>query len=400
MTTYADPKRCPDCRALLPQGPTTCPVCRLPLTGQTAGELFATFQQADRLLAVLRAARQPAPATSVGATVGGGTLLDGADAVPDRAAPDPSPDPAGSAAPRCRRSCSPSGALCLLVAAVTFLAVAWAWLGVSGRTLVLVGLTGTSFALHAAHLHRRDLRTASEALSVVALGLLALDVVGARHAGWLGDVDDARVVAAHRCGGHDRCPAPARRHRAPSARRAGPDRSAGRAGRRHRRPGRRRLAGPDARHRLRPAGAWSGSARCCRARRCRWPRSCSPCCPGPTSSPTGFGTRPGGPDRAPTSGGTAPRGRSSRPSYSRPAAGVVSGLSPCSTRPGVAVAALLAGYVVTLAGPRQRATARRGLAARASPRSGPRCRPRARRPGGCRPPSRRSAPRWRPSPAS
>ncbi len=33
------------------------------------------------------------------------------------------------------------GALCLLVAAVIFLAVAWSWLGVGGRTAVLVGLT-------------------------------------------------------------------------------------------------------------------------------------------------------------------------------------------------------------------------------------------------------------------
>ena len=192
MTTYADPKRCPDCRSLLPQGPTTCPVCRLPLTGQTAGELFATFQQADRLLTVLRAARQPAPAR-VGATVGGGTLLDGATPYPTEPRPIPSPAPGrvrGASVPQILLSL---GALCLLVAAVTFLAVAWAWLGVSGRTLVLVGLTGTSFAL-TGHLHRRDLRTASEALSVVALGLLALDVVGARHAGWLGDVDDARVV--------------------------------------------------------------------------------------------------------------------------------------------------------------------------------------------------------------
>ena len=36
---------------------------------------------------------------------------------------------------------------------------------------------------------------AGEALTVVGLGLVALDVVGARHAGWLGDVGDAGLVA-------------------------------------------------------------------------------------------------------------------------------------------------------------------------------------------------------------
>ena len=36
------------------------------------------------------------------------------------------------------------GALCLLVAAVTFLAVAWSWLGVGGRTVVLLVLTGVA----------------------------------------------------------------------------------------------------------------------------------------------------------------------------------------------------------------------------------------------------------------
>ena len=196
-TTYADSTRCPDCRALLPQAPTTCPACRLPLTGERAVELFATFQRADRLLADLRAARQPLPvavgAPPVGAAVGADSRLAGATPYPtaQRAAPPPVPGRVrGASVPQILLSL---GALCLLVAAVTFLAVAWSWLGVSGRTLVLVGLTATSFAL-TLHLHRRDLRTASEALSVVALGLLALDLVGARHAGWLGAADDARVV--------------------------------------------------------------------------------------------------------------------------------------------------------------------------------------------------------------
>ncbi len=77
------------------------------------------------------------------------------------------------------------GATCLLVAAVIFLAVAWSWLGVGGRTAVLVGLTAVT-ALGGQWLARRDLGVAAEALTVVSLGLLVLDIVGAENAGWLG----------------------------------------------------------------------------------------------------------------------------------------------------------------------------------------------------------------------
>src|SRR5688572_7196121 len=85
------------------------------------------------------------------------------------------------------------GALCLLVAAVIFLSVAWSRLGVGGRTGVLVGLTATTggLGLLAAH---RGLRIAGESLSLVALGLVALDVVGADSAGWWAERDIAGLV--------------------------------------------------------------------------------------------------------------------------------------------------------------------------------------------------------------
>ena len=78
------------------------------------------------------------------------------------------------------------GALCLLVAAVIFLAVAWSWLGVGGRTGVLAGLTVTGAGL-GGWLTSRGLRVAGEALSTVTFGLLSLDLVGADRAGWLGE---------------------------------------------------------------------------------------------------------------------------------------------------------------------------------------------------------------------
>ena len=134
MTRYADPTRCPDCRAALPPTPEQLPRparsrCRDPLIH----ELFRTLEHADSLL-VLRPRRRPqsrAPALPTPA---------------DPRTPRPSPA-ADSARRRFPRSCSGLGALCLLVAAITFLALAWALMGIGGRTLVLVGLTATAGVL-------------------------------------------------------------------------------------------------------------------------------------------------------------------------------------------------------------------------------------------------------------
>ncbi|WP_460792731.1 SCO7613 C-terminal domain-containing membrane protein [Nocardioides maradonensis] len=79
------------------------------------------------------------------------------------------------------------GAFCLLAAAATFLAVSWSTLGVGGRTAVLAGLTLAAFGSTLA-LHRSGLRIAAEAISVVTLGFLTLDVYGAAVAGLLGDI--------------------------------------------------------------------------------------------------------------------------------------------------------------------------------------------------------------------
>ncbi len=178
VTRYADPFVCPDCSARLPLDVETCPGCGLHLRGPIASELLATLQKADRLLEQLRA-EAPAPRAA------------------EPAAPPPTPAAAAPPRPRpARHGLShlsvPKillglGALCLLVAAVIFLAVAWSWLGVGGRTAVLVGLTLLGGGL-GVWLGGRELRMAAEALTTVALGLLALDVVGAENAGWLGDL--------------------------------------------------------------------------------------------------------------------------------------------------------------------------------------------------------------------
>ncbi|GAA4681772.1 SCO7613 C-terminal domain-containing membrane protein [Nocardioides nanhaiensis] len=175
-TPLADPHRCPDCSATLTAALATtggCPACGLPLQHPLGRELLATLSRADELLAQLRALAPAPTAASLAA---------------------PSPYPAASRpAPLPRRGLRPSsvpalllglGALCLLVAAVIFLAVAWSSLGVGGRTGVLLALTGAA-AAGGVVLARRGLRVAGESLATVALGLLALDVLGAASAGWL-----------------------------------------------------------------------------------------------------------------------------------------------------------------------------------------------------------------------
>src|SRR5689334_2353961 len=60
MTRFADPARCPDCRATLTPGSFTCPACRLDLSGDLGRRLFTLLTEADRVLVQMRA-RSTAP---------------------------------------------------------------------------------------------------------------------------------------------------------------------------------------------------------------------------------------------------------------------------------------------------------------------------------------------------
>jgi hypothetical protein len=184
---YADTSVCPDCRSTLPTAPFRCPTCGLPLQGFLASQLLSTLREADDLLARLRASAV-APAAPSTATPG------------PRLDPDLPPMPV--ARPPARHGLQGAsvpkillglGAVCLLVAAVIFLAVAWTWLGVGGRTAVLLVMTVATGAGGLA-LGRRGLRVAAEALVAVALGLVALDVVGADNAGWFGTLAPEELV--------------------------------------------------------------------------------------------------------------------------------------------------------------------------------------------------------------
>lgn len=196
MTRYADPQRCPDCHGPLGPDDLACPACGLPLRGALAAELFRTLSIADGLLARLReSATGLAGARVTPAAVPGVDTLGGRpSAVPAPAgAPAPPATPMGPPRPHGLSAASVPrillglGALCLLVAALVFLAVTWSVMGVGARTATLVGLTVVA-GLLATVLARRELRAGAEALSLVTLGLLALDLVGAENAGWLGDI--------------------------------------------------------------------------------------------------------------------------------------------------------------------------------------------------------------------
>lgn len=202
MTRYADPTRCPDCHANLPVQPASCPACGLALNVPQAIELFETLVRADDLLAQMRATvTVPAPAVPAAPVIPASPTTPAHQPYPTTTpAPTstqtPTPAPAGAVPTDkpARTGLSGAsvpkillglGALCLLVAAIVFLAVAWSILGVGGRTAVLVTMTIASLAAGLVF-DRRGLRFAAEIFTVVGLGLLLLDLVGAESSGWLG----------------------------------------------------------------------------------------------------------------------------------------------------------------------------------------------------------------------
>ncbi|UDY24446.1 SCO7613 C-terminal domain-containing membrane protein [Nocardioides sp. Kera G14] len=189
----ADPQRCPDCRSRITASEVPCPSCGLRLDGPVAGELFATLQRADALIAQLRSFSPPAKRPG-----------------PDHA-PVRTPAPAEPAAtppaprlpldhPRVPAFTVPGlllalGALMLGAGAITFLAFAWAWLGYSGRTVLL--LVATFAAAGGTWLTAsRRIRMAAEALTALTAILAALVPVGGSAAGWFDNGHDAQVATA------------------------------------------------------------------------------------------------------------------------------------------------------------------------------------------------------------
>lgn len=186
MSLLGNPSICPDCRSPLDQA--VCTGCGLSLQGPAASELWYHLQRADQLIEVLR--RQP---TGV---------------APPAAAPAPSvssglPPAPPAYAPRPRRLPALSvpvvllglGGICLLVAAIVFVAVTWSSLGLAGRTAIMVGVTAAVIAV-AVLVTRRGLRGGAETLWLVAHVMIAIDVVAAAAAdlAWIGDLAPRHVA--------------------------------------------------------------------------------------------------------------------------------------------------------------------------------------------------------------
>ena len=192
MSKLVDPTLCPDCRGLLDPA-ATCTACGLEVTGPLAAELWQRMVAADRVVEQLRElsgrvvtpALPPAPAATPHI---GLPAFPRSDTGPARTRRLPS-----ASVPVVLLSL---GALCLLVAATVFVAVAWSVLGLTGRTLVLLGVTGL-LALAAVVVTRRSLRGAAETLWLIVFGMLTLDLLGAQSAGLAGlDALDWRATGA------------------------------------------------------------------------------------------------------------------------------------------------------------------------------------------------------------
>lgn len=213
MFQYADRTACPRCRATLPPLSRSCASCEADLTTTAAYDVFLALQRVDELVdrlhdvapvvaPVVAPQAEPAlqPAAAAPQVIAAFTAP---DATPTGEIPPVPPLPPfrssvpRAAAPRTILSglTVPKillglGALCLVVAALVFLVVAWQDLGVAGRTLVLVAFTLIATGL-AGWSARNGLRAGAESLTVVALGLLLLDLAGARTSGWFGDLGEA-----------------------------------------------------------------------------------------------------------------------------------------------------------------------------------------------------------------
>lgn len=168
---YADPARCPDCRASI-EGARTCPSCGLDLTTPAAAALWQTLRAADAWVAQARAATIPtAPPPTAPAPAGPAPRVSPTADLP--AAPPLAPRPV-SASPSVGGLVLALGAILLVVAATIFVGVAWGSLGVGGRAGVLLLVT-LAFGGLAAESTRRRLLASAEALWAVTLGLVTID---------------------------------------------------------------------------------------------------------------------------------------------------------------------------------------------------------------------------------
>ncbi len=173
--------RCPDCGGSL-SGPR-CTGCGLALTGDDAHAIWRIDQglyqlTAQRRLVLARLRERSGPPTAEGARgAAPGGSLPPPPPPPFSPAPWPSTVPAGVAVPTLLLSL---GTALIVVAAIVFAAVTWSRLGATVQGLALLALTAGA-VLGTRALRRRGLTATAEAVSVVAVALLPVDVHALRE---------------------------------------------------------------------------------------------------------------------------------------------------------------------------------------------------------------------------
>jgi hypothetical protein len=161
---------CPGCQVQLPAGlPQACPACGLVLVGPAAQEL----RHVDEQLASLtrRRAQLLAQLYNAGPT--------------DWVWNDPGPGPVPQDISRMgvRNALLTLGGVLLGIAAVVFTVISWGSLGLGGRALVLLSLTGVAL-LSVWPLVRRGLTATAETVAVIGLVLIGLEC----YAAYAGDL--------------------------------------------------------------------------------------------------------------------------------------------------------------------------------------------------------------------
>ncbi|MCA0145046.1 SCO7613 C-terminal domain-containing membrane protein [Blastococcus sp. LR1] len=193
---------CPVCgRPVADVGPGPCPSCGLPAAAQAAlvlARIGATIgelnRDRDELLATLRAAAPGVPAPPPAPTPVPPAPAPAAQPwTPPGPPPWAPPMPGGAASPpppaaARRRALTPQqvllglGALLVVTAALTFVAVAWARFGLAFQAGVMLTATAAACGT-SAWTARRGLRATEEALAAAGSALLVIDLAAAR---WLG----------------------------------------------------------------------------------------------------------------------------------------------------------------------------------------------------------------------
>lgn len=174
--SFADPHTCPSCGGPI-AGEDRCPTCRFRLNSPEASRLWQTLLVADKLLTEAQRVSDDtaAPAQS--------PLIPTDKPMPRVSRP-------AETVPRRAKLSTGSvilglGALFLIVAAIVFISVSWDVLGASGRTIVLLVITGAIAGI-AIWSTRHTLRASAEAMWTVFFGFFTIDYFAARSYGLLG----------------------------------------------------------------------------------------------------------------------------------------------------------------------------------------------------------------------